>query len=90
MGLNFQVHQRASEFNESYDIFLDLYGDVGWKPFETDFRPMCVRCNYVRSVSSLVITPNLFLNPKPKPYILESTKNYFAISLKQQALTLKV
>lgn len=29
MGLNFQVHQRASEFNESYDIFLDLYGDVG-------------------------------------------------------------
>lgn len=29
MGLNFQVHQLASEFNESYDIFLDLYGDVG-------------------------------------------------------------
>lgn len=73
MGLNFQVHQRASEFNESYDIFLDLYGDIRWKPFETDFRPMCVRCNY----ASVVIGDNPKFSPEPKTQTL-----YFRVNQK--------
>lgn len=55
MGLNFQVHQRASEFNDSYDIFLDLSDESPLKQISVQ----CVRCNYV----SVVIGDNPKFSP---------------------------
>lgn len=55
MGLNFQVHQRASEFNESYDIFLDLSDESPLKQISVQ----CVHCNYV----SVVIGDNPKFSP---------------------------